>query len=133
LNYVLDASAKVAYLNGEAGGLEVRQLLMDPDAACFAHAVNLCEVFYGFIRNVDEQTARNALTTLYADGVAPRPDMNTDFWMDVGRIKARGRIALGDCFCVALARAIAGTAVTTDHGEFDPLVSTGICPILFVR
>jgi uncharacterized protein with PIN domain len=133
VNYALDASAMIAYLNGEPGGLVVRQLLTNPDANCYAHAVNRCEVFYGYVRDAAEQTARNALATLYADGVRPRQDMAPEFWMDVGRIKARGRIALGDCFCVALARAIGGEAETSDHAEFDPLVPDGVCPVLFIR
>jgi len=133
VNDALDASAMVAYLNGEPGGLVVRQLLTDSSAMCYAHAVSLCEVYDGFVRDVNEQTALAALATLSADGVLPRQDMNSDSWMDVGRIKARGRIAPGDCFCVAVARASDGEAVTSDHTEFDPLVPAGVCRVVFIR
>jgi hypothetical protein len=62
-----------------------------------------------------------------------RRDMGRRFWLEVGRLKSRGGIALADCFCVALAKRISGQAVTADHREFDPLASLGICPILFIR
>lgn len=133
MNYALDASALIAYLNGETGGLVVRGLLQRRDARCYAHAVNLCEVYYGYIRDSCEATATNALATLHADGVLPRQDMSPEFWMDVGRIKARGGIALGDCFCVALARLIGGEAVTSDRAEFGPLVPDGVARVLFIR
>jgi uncharacterized protein with PIN domain len=44
LNYVLDASAMVAYLEGEPGAAVVASILADPTAICYAHSMNLCEV-----------------------------------------------------------------------------------------
>ena len=59
--------------------------------------------------------------------------MDREFWERVGAHKARGQIALGDCFCLALAETLGGQVVTSDHREFDPLVPLGICPITFIR
>ena len=59
--------------------------------------------------------------------------MGRSFWERVGSHTARGRIALADCFCLALAIELGGEVVTTDHAEFDPLVALGICPIRFIR
>ena len=42
----LDACAMIAYLQGEVGGSVVQSLLADPSTTCYAHSVNLCEVFY---------------------------------------------------------------------------------------
>ena len=123
----------VAYAAGEPGGDVVDNLLRDPDAICYAHAVNLCEVYYGVLRATDEQTARQLITDLYADGVIERRDLSRRFWSRVGRLKARGGISLADCFCVALAQQLSGRVATADHGEFDPLVPLGICSILFIR
>src|SRR5712691_6209447 len=131
--YVLDASALVAYANGEPGGEIVESLLDDLDAICYAHAVNLCEVYYGVLRATDERTARQVIADLRAAGVIERRDMSRRFWSMVGRLKSRGGISLADCFCVALAQRLSGEAVTADHREFDPLVPFGICPILFIR
>jgi predicted nucleic acid-binding protein len=123
----------VAYLNGEPGASVVGGLLSDPKNFCYAHAMNLCEVYYGTLRATDDRTARAALNTLYNDGVIMRRDMGQQFWQRVGKLKARGRISLPDCFCIVLAQQIGGEVVTSDHHEFDPLVPLGIVPILFIR
>ncbi len=44
--YVLDACAMIAYLNDEPGADVVEAAMIDPMNQCYAHAVNLCEVFY---------------------------------------------------------------------------------------
>jgi hypothetical protein len=93
----------------------------------------LREVYYHFLRGHDALTARGMIDKILADGVSERTDMDRPFWERVGVHKARGRIALGDCFCLALAETLRGQAVTSDHAEFDPLVPLGICPILFIR
>lgn len=45
---VFDSSAMLAYLNGEAEGVLVADLLKQPNSEFFAHSVNLTEVFYDF-------------------------------------------------------------------------------------
>lgn len=47
---VLDACAMIAYLRDEPGADRVEALLLDKNNLCVAHAVNVCEVFYDFIR-----------------------------------------------------------------------------------
>lgn len=69
MNYVLDACAMVAYTEGEPGGAVVAALLSDPTAVCYAHSLNLCEVYYQAIRRSDPRTARAAIASLYRDGV----------------------------------------------------------------
>ena len=46
--YILDACAMIAFLRGEAGAEVVAEILRDPGDQCFAHAINLCEVYYDF-------------------------------------------------------------------------------------
>ena len=122
LNYVLDA-----------GALIVDSLLRDSANVCYAHAVNLCEVYYDFLRHAEERIAQEAMYDLYAAGVIERQDMGRHFWHAVGQHKARGGISLADCFCIALAQHLQGVVVTSDHREFDPLVPLGLCPINFIR
>ena len=131
--HVLDASAMVAYLAGEPGALVVDSLLNDPNALCYAHSVNLCEVFYDSLRTKNARQARQVIVDLYAAGVIERRDLSRPFWHSVGRLKARGKISIADCFGIALAQKLGGEIVTSDHHEFDPLVSLGIVPILFIR
>lgn len=133
MNHILDACAILAYLKGEAGAQAVDALLQDPAEICYAHSVNLCEVYYDFLRRSDEQTARQVMVDLYADGVIERKDMSRRFWRTVGQHKARGNISLADCFCIALAQRLAGELITTDHGEFDSLVALKLCSIRFIR
>jgi PIN domain nuclease of toxin-antitoxin system len=132
--YVLDASALQAFLRQEPGGDVVRLLLRDPDNTCFAHVVNLCEVFYDFRRASGEPTAQAVIATLLSASVIPRDDMDTTFWQQAGRHKADyRRVSLADCFGLALAQRVNGELVTADHREFDPLVPIGLCPIRFIR
>lgn len=84
----------LAYLKGETGANVVDVLLRDPAERCYAHSVNLCEVYYDFLGRSDEQTAKQAISDLYADGVIERKDMSRRFWRTVGQHKARGRISL---------------------------------------
>lgn len=93
--------------------------MIDRSAVALAHAVNIAEVHYYFARMSDERTADAAVADLCADGVIVRCDMDDAFWRDLARLKARGRISIADCFCIALARRESAVAVTMDHHEFD--------------
>ncbi len=123
----------IAFLRGEPGGDVVRSHLLDPGVKCYAHCVNLCEVYYDFIRRFDVRVAEQAINDLFKAGVVERADLDDAFWRQVGGHKARGGIALGDCFCLALAVRLGGQVVTSDRKEFEPLVPLNICPILFIR
>jgi PIN domain nuclease of toxin-antitoxin system len=134
MNYVLDTSAMIAFLRKETGWDLVADLLVDPANSCFAHAINLCEVFYNYHRALGEADAQAALQHLFAAGVLLRADMDPTFWQQVGRLKADHRpISIADCFCIALAQRLNGEAVTSDHREFDPIASLGLCPVRFIR
>jgi len=130
---VLDACAMIAYLRGESGGSVVDEMLRSQSDECYAHTVNLIEVYYDFIRMHSEQTARKALLDLTTYGLIERKAMARAFALRVGRLKARSGISLADCFCIALAQDIGGQVVTSDHTEFDPLVALQIVPIRFIR
>lgn len=130
----MDGSALLAFLRDEPGAAVVEGLLLDTGNTCCAHAVNLCEAFYDYHRAGGEAAAQNALARLAAASVVPRADMDPAFWQQVGRLKAAHRpISIADCFCIALALRLGGEVVTSDHGEFDPLVTLGLCPIRFIR
>lgn len=133
MNHTLDACAMLAYLQSESGYQVVKALLDSPTENCYAHVINLIEVYYNFLRLADEQTAENAINDLIADGVVVCYDMDADFWKRVAKLKGRGRISIADCFCIALAQRLGGAVVTTDHHEFDALVPLNIVPINFIR
>jgi len=66
--------------------------------------------------------ARLGISSLFADGVIERRDINRQFRQRVGELKSRGGISLPDCFCISLAQELSGTVVTSDHAKFDPIV-----------
>ena len=130
---VLDACAMIAYLRGESGDVVVDGALCEPDTICYAHAINLWEVYYDFLRFSDAETAGRALRRLRDVGVRTRRDMNESFLRSVGTLKARGGLSLADCFCIALAEAVGADLYTSDHHEFDRHVPLGLCSVLFIR
>ena len=86
MNHALDACAMIAYLRGEQGFADVASLLTDPAQTCYAHAINLLEVYYDFIRRTDERSARTALRILASDGVREQRDINRPFMRRVGQL-----------------------------------------------
>lgn len=130
--YVLDACAMIAYLRGEPGDDVLAALMSDPTNTFSAHSVNMAEVYYHFLREAGEQVAEAAVEP-FERGLDIRGDGDGAFWRDVARLKAPGGVALADCFCVALARRLGGTVVTTDHKELAPLHAAGVCSVLFLR
>lgn len=131
--HVLDAGPMIAFLTGEPGGVLVKQVLTENPGDCFAHVFNLTEVYYVFFRRGGKAAADTAIQTLFDAGVVAREDADMLFWKDAALFKGLHPLALPDGFCLALARRLGGTLVTTDHAEFDPLVPLGYCPVLFIR
>lgn len=59
--------------------------------------------------------------------------MDTDFWQDVGDLKADHSVSLADCVCMALAHRLGVEVVTSDRHEMEPLASAGVCRVRFIR
>jgi PIN domain nuclease of toxin-antitoxin system len=123
----------LAFLHNEPGAEVVEDLLLDPDTICYAHAVNLCEVFYKVHRAGGEANAQSAITRLVDAGVHSREEMGTAFWQEVGRLKAARNLPLADCCCIVLAQREKAEAVTADHPDFDPIAPLGLCAVRFIR
>lgn len=135
--YVMDASAMVAYLRGEAGADIVEtallEALLDPASQCVAHSINLCEVFYTVHRDKGESAAADALNDLFAADIIERADFDQTFWQDAGRLKAKGKVSLADCFALTLTTRTGGTLLTSDHHELDRIAALGTHSISFIR
>lgn len=123
----------IAYLNAEPGGPVVDQLLRDPRHTCYAHAINLCEVYYDFIRRANEGTAEQAIGDLFSSGVSERADLDPVLWREAGKLKAGRRLSLADALGVVLAQRLGAEFVTSDHHEFDALAAAGVGQVLFIR
>lgn len=130
---VLDAGALVALINSEPGAATVRQLLRANKGACFIHAVNLLEVYYGFERAKGATYAQRVLDLVERAGIETRGDFDRPFLEDAGHIKTQHKMSLADTFGVALARRTGAPFITTDHHELDAVDAAGVCLITFIR
>ncbi len=134
MNIILDACAVIALFRGELGAEVVEQYLLNPEYSCSIHAVNLCEVYYDFLRVDGVQEAERVTQELIDVGVNVRSDLDDVFWRAIASYKATiRRISLADCFALALANKLNGTVLTSDRKEFEPVVILNICPITFIR
>jgi len=131
--YIFDACAMIAFLRKELGSIIVEEILLDKNNRCFAHAINLCEVFYDFHRLSGEQAAEKAISDLKQAGIIERNDFDQKFWKEVGRTKSQNRASLADCIAVVLVNQLGGTILTSDHHEFDKLAQDSVCSIQFIR
>jgi len=130
---VLDACAVIAFLRAEPGFRTIRKLLSDEQNTCFLHAVNLCEVYYDFIKAEGLDVAENAMHDLNSLPVGIRSDLDDSIWRTAGKLKAVLRISLADCFAIALAQKVSGELITSDRKELAPLCDEGIFAIRFFR
>ena len=106
MSTVIDASALIAFLRDESGAGVVENVLAGP-AKCYAHAINLCEVYYDFFRASNLETAESAISDLLGLGIEERADMDAEFWREAGTIKpVHRRVSLADCCALALARSL---------------------------
>jgi predicted nucleic acid-binding protein len=96
--------------------------------------LNLCEFYYDFWRASNQGAAEAAITDLIGLGIEERADMDSQFWREVGRLKAVHRkVSLADCCALALAKRLGANLVSADRHEFEPLLAAGICQIEFIR
>ncbi len=131
--YVLDACAMIALLLREPGEEVVWTHLLENDATCFAHSLNLCEVFYDFYRESGEAAAIGAIEDPRWLGVVERSDLDESFWREAGALKGTHRVSLADCCAIALTKRVGGTLLSSDHHELDPLAALAVCTINFIR
>ncbi|MEZ4662767.1 MAG: type II toxin-antitoxin system VapC family toxin [Caldilineaceae bacterium] len=130
---VLDACAMIAYLRSEEGAEIIEELLVDDEVVCYAHAINICEVYYNFLRVSDEETAFRAIQDLQNCGLQIREDMDSGLWQAAGVYKATQQLSLADCFALVLSLRLGAELVTSDHHEFGPIQESGLCSIRFFR
>lgn len=134
MNLVFDSSALIAYLEDEPGAEIVEELLSDRGNLCFVHSINLCEVFHITRRQYGEQAALETHESLLGTGLSIREDLDEEFWLAAGRIKADfARVSLADCLCASLANRIGGEMVTCDRHEIEALAEAGVCKVRFIR
>ncbi len=130
---ILDSSAMIAYLRKEEGAAVVEQILIEPTIDCYAHAINLCEVYYDALRVGGAVEAEKFMQDLLAFKVIERNDFDESFWKEVAHLKAVHRASLADFCAVVLANRLNGVFLTADHHEFDKIAQDKVCSIEFIR
>lgn len=130
---VFDASALIAYLRAEPGGEIVNDVITHPTSVCFAHAINLCEVYYDAVRVGGVAMAEGSLRDLFDLGIIERADFDSEFWKEVALLKAEFHASLADFCGVVLTNRLRGVFLTADHKDFDELPTERICRIKFIR
>ena len=102
-DFILDAYALLAFLEGEEGGETVRALLESPGISLYISVINLGEVYYTVLRergknaaNIVESEVRRAENIRVVDASWERAKI-------AGEFKTRGKISYADCFAAALA------------------------------
>jgi uncharacterized protein with PIN domain len=130
--HVLDTSAVVAYLKGEQGADVFAGILAQDQNVLAIHAVNLCEMYYNYLRDDGLDVAEEAWrkTTSFAT-VIERGD--EPFIKRVGRWKGLEGLGLGDAFAAATAEEYGVPLVATDHDDFDPIEAKGLLRIIWLR
>lgn len=124
----------IAHLRNEAGAEVIEDVLLNRSNRCYAHAPNVCEVYYDFHRAGGEQEAEQAAVRLAGMGIRIVESMSGDFWRAAAKIKAtQKRVSLADCFAIALAQRLGASILTTDHHEFDSVAQAQLCAVTFIR
>ena len=138
MSIVFDSSAMLAFLRDEKGA-DVVETHLRSGAPCYAHAVNLCEVFYDVLHASDATRAKSEIALLVAAGIEERKDIDGLLWRDMAALvvtyrSGKGnRLVLDDAFGVALARRLDASFVTADRGELETVTADNAAKIVFIR
>lgn len=130
--HIVDASALIAYFKSEAGHEKFAELLRDERNVLAMHAVNLCEVYYSYLRSDGLERGEEAWAK--ADeilGVLEKID--AQFMKRVGSWKVNHNLPLGDAFAAATAEENGCPLVTTDHNDFRAVEEAGALQIVWLR
>jgi len=132
--HALDASAAIAFLKGEVGADVIAGLLVAENNRVCMHAVNVCEVYYDYLRSDGVDAAEAALEKLRAL-VAIVEDLSEGFLKRVARWKVVEPrcTGLADAFLAATAAEHGCALVTCDHNDFGEIAKSSEVEVIFFR
>jgi len=120
--YVLDTWAVIAFLEDEASGEQVEDLIAtahEEHIPLYMSAVNVGEIWYTVAREVSEVEA-NASVKILRDLRIQFEDVDWTLTQEAARFKSQNKMSFTDAFAAALAKVKKGDLVTGD-AEFKPL------------
>jgi len=124
MNYVLDASALMAFFEDRAGGEKVEELLSKAAEAkrpLLMCVVNWGEVYYAICRTHGEKAANTKLQET-AQLPVELVDVDAELARLAASLKAQHNLPYADCFAAALAQTRKAVLVTSDK-DFECVAS----------
>jgi predicted nucleic acid-binding protein len=136
MNYILDACALIAFLDGEPGKDVVKNILKatvdNEETVVYMSAVNLIEIYYGYIRELGKVAARKILDRVYTIPIKIIEATPEPVYLEASRLKAAYKISLADAIGLATAINLKGVFVSSD-GELKEPEARENAPILWFR
>ncbi len=130
--HMVDASAIIAYLKGEPGQDVLAALLRDDRNVLWMHVLNVCEVYYNYLRSDGAAKADEALeATTSVVGFLALAEIQ--FMKRVSRWKVTHNLGICDAIAAAAAEEYGCPLVTTDHDDFDPIENASALQIVWLR
>jgi len=136
MDYMLDASAFIAFLNDEAGADTVAELLAragNGTDRIFITSIQALEVYYDRIYVKGREYADSFLENLYSSSVIVLHEISRNVIQEAGRFKTSYSMSLGDTILVAIAICNGATIVTCDHVELGPVEQQEKIPFFWIR
>jgi PIN domain nuclease of toxin-antitoxin system len=134
--YVLDACALIALFQKETGAEIVESILIEAMkgfCSVSMNAVNLLEVYYGYLRADGEAFAERQLTAVTGSCIKVVDVLPEELLRRAGKLKIAHRMSLADAILIAQASINAAVVVTSDHHELDAIDKNGIAEFLWIR
>jgi ribonuclease VapC len=131
LSYIFDACALIALLNEEKGeGYEVVAELFDRAEAgkitlCMS-IVNLCEVYYGYIRNDGKEEADRIMKNVACLPLNIINTISETVYREASLFKGTYPLSLGDAFLCGTAKSTGAIIVTKDSEIRKPEQAEGL-------
>lgn len=118
---VLDACAMIAALvKTEPGAEEIRRILRDDKGQCYAHFLNVSEVYKEYLDRHDAPAAKNALLDLVVMGIQFDGTVTIEMAANIAERRKQFKMSFADACGVAFAKHLNADFVTGD-GEFEGL------------
>jgi predicted nucleic acid-binding protein len=137
VTYVLDACALIAWLKNEPGADIVDGLLdraEEDEVDLLISIVNLVEVYYGFMKDLGADRARELMQTVRETAVKVIDTTDGAVFEEVARLKSTLKgFSLADAFGLAVASVYSGSFVTCDHHELDKFQGQVNIPFFWIR
>jgi predicted nucleic acid-binding protein len=135
--YVLDASALIAFLTGEKGSHLVADIINQAhqgEVSLYLATINLFEVYYDFLkRGASETEAENLLDDLYNLPVSIVDKIDRSWLKNAAKLKVGYSISVADSLGLALAQQLQASLITADHHEFDAIELAGEAKFYWIR